>query len=118
MNIDERNKYEEELKAQCIVARYWERWVAKIPRISFPTEWLIKITPPTGGALIRFRVSLPSDPENDISVYLDAEGRLGGSENHPYWELYPDIDGDTYRCGMNETKELLDRIQLNFDKRK
>jgi len=81
----------------------WIRWMQEIPSINFPKEWAIKIIPPFGNAVVRFRVN------EDISVYLDCYDALG-YVGVPYWEMYPTKEGDTFRCDMNDIDELLDAI--------
>jgi len=79
----------------------WQQeWSNKIPQLQFPPEWKIRIWPPMYGALIRFQVNAR------ISVYLDVEDNLG-CVGKPYWEIYPNDDGDTSRFLMEETDELL-----------
>jgi hypothetical protein len=83
----------------------WDKWCKEIPRLNFRSDWNVKIMPPFGSAIIRFNCEKNG---NYADVYLDCYDELGcfGS---PYWEIYPYND-DVYRCGMNETKELLERI--------
>jgi len=88
----------------------WEKWNKEIPFIKFKSNWFVKIIPPDTGAVIRFRVSLNPDFEKSVSIYLDCYDALG-SYGEPYWELYPYND-DTYRCEMNETKKLIDAIEV------
>lgn len=85
----------------------WRKWEKEIPYISFPSEYKIQIIPPTMGAIVRFRVSIPG-VENDISVYLDCYDILG-LFGQPYWEVYP-YRGDIGRCEMQDTKKLLEMI--------
>lgn len=85
----------------------WRKWADEIPFIQWPSEWKIKAVPPFCGAVIRYWIEKPNG--NRISVYLDCYGQLGWV-GHPYWEAYP-VDGDTFRCAMNETKELLEAIE-------
>ena len=59
-----------------------QKWTKEIPNINFHEEWDIKITPPFGGAVVRFRVN------DRVSVYLDCYNRLGVWDG-PYWEIYP-----------------------------
>lgn len=77
-----------------------------MPAISFPSEWLIKIIPPFGGAMVRFLVALPSGTEK--SIYFDAHDALG-YVGQPYWEVYP-YRGDVGRCLMGEVDRLLEMI--------
>lgn len=87
-----------------------DKWRVKIPAISFPSDWQIQIIPPFGGAVVRFRV-IKGDAE--ISIYLDCYDRLGCC-GAPYWEIYP-YHGDTYRCGIDDIKELLEAITVSID---
>lgn len=80
--------------------------MSEIPWISFPSDWKVQIIPPFCGAIARFRVELPDGRTK--SIYLDYFDRLG-SFGQPYWECYP-CDGDTFRCAMDETDELLKAI--------
>ena len=83
----------------------WDKWSKEIPRLNFNSDWNVRIIPPFGGAIIRFNCEKNG---NHADVYLDCYDELGyfGS---PYWEIYP-YDNDVYRCGINETEELLQRI--------
>lgn len=86
----------------------WNKWCKEIPRLNFHSDWNVKIIPPFGGAIIRFNCEKNG---NYADVYLDCYDELGcfGS---PYWEIYP-YDDDVYkvyRCCMNNTEELIKRI--------
>lgn len=110
MNIDEiliRAKVEQKYE--------WLKWAGKIPFISFPKEWLIKIMPPFAGAVVRFSAKHPDLPDC-ISVYLDCYDTLG-FYGEPYWEAYS-INGDTFRCPMADTNALLCAIDDEFTRRK
>lgn len=85
----------------------WRKWAKEIPFIKWPSGWLIKAVPPYGGAVIRYLIKKPDGQE--ISVYLDCYCSLGFF-TEPYWEAYP-INGDTFRCGLNEIYELIDAIE-------
>jgi hypothetical protein len=89
----------------------WRKWMKEIPAINFPSEWNVKIIPPFGGAIARFHVSVG---EASVSVYLDCYDELG-IVGMPYWELYPDHEGDNYRCDMYETDELIKEIQKSLN---
>lgn len=101
------------LNHKCAKAYEWDKWRDEIPQLSFHSNWLIRIVPPFGGAIIRFRVSTSENPTNDISVYLDCYDNLG-SNGAPYWEIYP-FDEDTFRCAMHDTESLLKHISLALD---
>lgn len=83
----------------------WNKWCKEIPRLNFHSDWNVKIIPPFRGAIIRFNCEKNG---NYADVYLDCYDELGcfGS---PYWEIYP-YDDDVYRCCMNNTEELIKRI--------
>ena len=90
----------------------WREEINRIPFIAFPAGWQIKVIPPFGDAVVRFQVKLPSGCWK--SVYLDVRGSLGffGADLDnpvPYWEVYP-CNGDTGRCHLDDTEELLKMI--------
>jgi len=82
-----------------------EKWIGKIPALTFPEDWEVKIIPPFAGALIRFHVF---KGEKWVSVYLDVFGRLAPI-NNPYWEIYPHGD-DVYRTDIEDTEGLMNKI--------
>ena len=81
------------------------KWAQEIPYISFPSEWEVKITPPSVGSVVRFRVQ---KGDAKVSVYLDCYDNLG-SVGFPYWEVYP-YEGCNFRCAMLDTESLLKAI--------
>ena len=83
----------------------WTYWIKRIPAIKFKGSWEVKVIPPFAGAMARFWID---EGEAHVSVYLDVDDSLG-CVGEPYWEVYP-IDGDTFRCFLHETKELIDAI--------
>lgn len=95
----------------------WRKWMVEIPYISFPSELKIKIIPPFAGAVVRFHAALKDKPDHFVSIYLDCYDILGWV-GQPYWELYPDSDGDTFRCAMKDTDELLQAIDRALKNRK
>ena len=90
----------------------WCKIVSEIPYIQFPNNWQIQIIPSFGGALIRFRVK-KNESEN-ISIYLDWFDNLG-CVGTPYWEIYPDKNGNNLRFLLNETDKMLRAIQKSLD---
>lgn len=94
-------------------AEKWDVWVQKMPALSFPQDWKVKIIPPFGGAMARFQVTTDTA---FVSVYLDVFKRLGSCDG-PYWEVYP-YDNDVYRCAMEETQKLLEAIQYSINQQK
>jgi hypothetical protein len=86
----------------------WHKWVKEIPYLNVPDGYLIKAIPPFGGTIIRYIVT-DAEKTKSVSVYLDCYDELG-IVGQPYWELYPAADGDTHRCLLNETDELLEKI--------
>lgn len=90
--------------------------VESIPYLSFPANWKIKISPNFGGSTCRFRVTTDRMNGENISVYLDCNQALGWHNDEiGYWEVYP-YEEDTFRCGVEETDELLKAIQESVDK--
>ena len=83
-------------------------WFNKIPFISFPKNWLVKITPPFGGATVRFRVKGAKDAR-EISVYLDCYKKLGCFDG-PYWEISPYKNG-VCKVPMEDVDKLLTKIK-------
>ena len=86
----------------------WRRWSSQIPTIDFPAGWLVRITPPSGGAVVRFRVSTAETGGKDVSVYLDCYDRLG-VYGAPYWEICP-YDDAGWRVGIDDVDQLVLRI--------
>lgn len=84
-------------------------WGMKMPPLSFKPEWLVTIIPPFGGAAARFTVKKGA---SWVSVYADFDGSLG-SVDDPYWEIYP-FQGATFRCGINETRALMEAISASL----
>lgn len=93
-------------------AEGWRELIESIPPICFPTGWHVRIIPPFGGAMARFRVSLDGNRDKEASVYLDCFDRLGYMKC-PYWEVYP-YKGDCGRCLMADTVELIDMIAVSL----
>ena len=87
------------------------KWSREIPYIKFPSDWEIKISPPFGGATVRFRVR---KGDAEISIYLDCYDRLG-SMGVPYWEIYPNAEGEPSRFNLNDVDDLLKAIQESID---
>jgi hypothetical protein len=48
-----------------------------------------------------------------VSIYLDCLDRLGAMDI-PYWAVYP-LDGEIFRCGIKESKQLLTAIKKAVD---
>lgn len=89
-----------------------EKWVKEIPFLKFKSEWDVKVIPPFCGAVVRFLVKFN---DKEISVYLDCYNNLG-AVGKPYWEIYPYVNDDVYRCYMNETENLLHAIDITLNK--
>lgn len=88
-------------------------WAGKIPYISFPDDWEVRIIPPFSGAIVRFLARLKGK-EKSISVYLDCYQKLGCMDA-PYWEAYK-IGDDTIRFYLDETNELIKAIDEELRK--
>jgi len=102
------DEYMERLRVER--AEEWTDWMIKIPALKFSPDWEVKIIPPFGGAMVRFWID---KGENHISIYLDCHERLG-CFGAPYWEIYP-YQGDTYRCGIDEVDDLMEKISEALD---
>ena len=85
------------------------KWQEQIPYLHFKKDWVVKIVPPFGGAVCRFRVKNRIDQKESVSIYLDCYNNLGIMDE-PYWEVYP-IDDDARRFYMYETDELMECIE-------
>ena len=90
----------------------WQERSKLIPPLQFPSDWLVKLAMPFADATARFYVK---SGNRTVSVYFDTEGSLGGSSSQPYWEMYPNIDGNEERFLAGEEVELIDAIQRIFD---
>lgn len=95
-------------------ANDWRGWVKKIPFIDFGDDLLVQPIPPFTGAVARFRVRSKKHVKHEISVYLDCYDTLG-IVGQPYWEAYQ-IDGDTARFMMDDTKGLVECIRKELNK--
>lgn len=83
-------------------------WCWRVPELRLDPGWKIQPRPATMGALLRFQVN------NRISVYLDVEGNLGHygyPDDEPYWEIYPDADGDNARFALNDIDGLYESLK-------
>lgn len=88
----------------------WAEVTKNIPLLQFDKNWNVKITPPWGGAMVRFVVEYKG---YWVSVYLDSLNRLGFYEG-PYWEIYPYGD-DTYRVDISNGKGLMKAISDSLE---
>lgn len=100
----------------------WGKWIKKIPFIDFPNDWLIKIIPPYGGAIIRFNVK-KNNSNKEVSVYLDCYNSLGyywkePGKSLPYWEIYPNYEGEAYRYDLEDIDGLLKGIEKSLKTKK
>ena len=84
----------------------YQYWRDKIPGFHFPPQWKITIIPPFLDAMIRFRVEYGNML---VSCYLDCYEELG-LFGAPYWEIFSPYSGNTFRCGINETELLMEKI--------
>lgn len=93
-------------------AENWFNMCDEIPSLQFNPEWNVQIIPPFAGAVARFIVR-----HNDryVSVYLDWYGQLGAMQL-PYYEIYPDADGETSRFGLQSTERMMQEIAKSLDR--
>jgi hypothetical protein len=116
----------EAMKIDHAIQKVWHERTTKIPYLNFPSTWDVKIIPPTSGATIRFLVrkhpiGWTSPSKYSVSIYLDFDHALGYfgaklDEPEPYWEIYPNRDGDTARYALNDVDALLGGIALALEK--
>jgi hypothetical protein len=86
----------------------WQKWVDEIPYLQLPNHLKIKPIPPLNSAVVRFLVT-DRNEKHSVSVYLDCYDELG-IMGKPYWEIYPNEEGDTTRFWLDETKDLVEEI--------
>ena len=84
-----------------------------IPIIEWPPEVKVKFDTPWGGAAARFRM-YSKDESSWVSFYLDTQDVLGSHGGQPYWEMYPNEDGDTSRCGIEDLQDLINEAAENL----
>jgi hypothetical protein len=110
-----RNNYMRRICASIMMAEAfeWNKYMRLIPPISFPPTWKVQMIPPYANAMLRF---IAHDGDEQISVYLDCFEMIG-CYGGPYWEAYV-IDGDTYRCDMNDVDELISVLKNEFKRRR
>lgn len=93
------------------VKRRWGERLEEVPYLSFPSDWLVRVSPPFGSVDARFQVMKGAAK---VSVYLDmysSSGYYGPLDSlEPYWEVYPH-DGDIFRCAMSDASGLIQAIQ-------
>lgn len=106
----------------------WHKRRTLIPAFSFPSSWLVAIIPPFGGATARFVcwnkpadswVTFDREKARGVSVYLDFDHALGYygadmSVPEPYWEIYPNAQGDNERFDLSDTDGMLGAIALSL----
>lgn len=85
----------------------WRNICNEIPPIHFKSEWKVYIIPPFGGAIARFLIEYKN---KTISVYFDYYDRLGIMKQ-PYYEIYPNEDGDCSRYFVDEVDKMMEHIE-------
>jgi hypothetical protein len=83
-----------------------------MPELQFPPTWKIKMLWPFGGAAARFVVT---KGDCRVSVYADYDASLGCMD-YPYWEIYPSVDGDTWRGRLEDGDALIEAISFAIGK--
>lgn len=86
-----------------------------------PSHWRLHLWPGTTGALVRFGVSFDGEcrdlGEGLVSIYFDVLSKLG-CVAQPYWELYPNAEGDNERFLCGEEAELFEAIEKSLQDQK
>lgn len=88
-------------------------WLNKLPEIKFPDDYNIKLIPPCTPAIIQFHITLKKNKNCLTSIFLDCY-ELMGVYYSPYWEIHPFIEGSIRRCGIYNTKKLLELIDQSL----
>lgn len=98
---------------------------SEIPALHFKPEWDVKITPPFGGAMMRFvvnyngrYVSVYCDYYSNLGIYRGAEEWFQDKHHEPYWEMYPRTyknDGEPYTDTMRFALADADKLIENID---
>ena len=89
--------------------------INELPYLHFREHWQVKLMYPFGGATARFLVRQASNPQREVSVYLDCHSALGFMDE-AYWEIYPNAEGETERFIMGtDEAEMLAAIQRSLD---
>ncbi len=98
-------------EAKLTEARQWRKLTNAMPFIRFPGSWEVAIIPPFSVASCRFLVRQRGGNEkNTISVYFDSDSALGAMWE-PYWEIYPNKEGDNERFLLGEENEMIKAIR-------
>jgi hypothetical protein len=90
----------------------WDKMIAEIPSLRFRSEWEVQVIPPFMGAVARFVVRHNG---RHVSVYLDWYGQLGAMQL-PYYEIYPDADGENSRFGLQSIDRMMQEIAKSLDR--
>lgn len=88
--------------------------IDKLPVINFPTEWNVRLVPAFGNVATRFVVESPHYTGAYISVFLDISNAQGCSRD-PFWEIYPNVEGDISRFNIYDIRGLLDAIKESME---
>ena len=87
--------------------RDWDM-IDQMPKLSFPADMLIQIIPPFGGVAARF-IATKEGSDTRVSVFFDVSNAMG-TMSVPFWEIYPNADGDTERFPYSTPKMLIEAI--------
>lgn len=66
----------------------------------------VRVPFPFGGAAARVVFYERANPDNYVSSYLDVNDELGCMDCKPYFEIYPDESGDTFRFWATEQEKM------------
>lgn len=91
----------------------WRKWQKEIPYINFDKDWLVRAIPAFHCGVIRYNVQHKKHPDLWVSIYLDCYDQVGCMDE-PYWELYPNDDGDCDRFLMADVAGLVGSIRRAF----
>lgn len=87
----------------------WDNFYS-LPSFKLPPGVEIQMVPPKGGAFARI---ILRKEHLRLSIYFDALDRLG-SVGAPYYELYPNLEGDCSRYLVGEEDKMAEEIAAIF----
>lgn len=89
-----------------------DKWIWGLPFIQWPGHYLIKVTPPFGAKVIRFRLKTTDTP-HELSIYLDGYN-FSGCMPWPHYEVFGGLGDDCSRCKWDDVEGLLDIVYKHF----
>lgn len=89
------------------------QWCDELPFIQWPSHYQIKVIPPFGAKIIRFKLKA-NDTPIELSIYLDAYN-YSGYMPWPYWEIFGgNFEQDVSRCKWDDIEKLKELVNFHF----